>query len=132
MSKIEILVEEFINRMFGHRDFTLTIMRENSKGGSSELRERLATVFSRNMVLLKGIIEEGIANGTFKDVDVVLTIATIYGTIWNLISTEVLLKMIDPTLAERENLYEDMAFRERAVTHMRSLLREHLLKTHNA
>jgi hypothetical protein len=127
MAKIEILVEEFITRMFGHRDFTLTIMREMSKSGNQELRERLAGIFIRNMSVLKSIIEEGMRTGEFKPVDAVLTISTIYGTIWNLISTEVMLKLVDQTLSASENLYGDAQFRERVVTHLRSLLRGHLL-----
>ncbi len=126
--KMEILAEEVINRMFGNRDFTLTIMREMSKGGNLELRERLAEVFTRNISLLRSIIEEGMHLGHFREVDPVLCIATIYGTIWNLISTEVMLKKIDPALSGPENIYEDPGFRERAVAHLRSMLRAHLLK----
>jgi AcrR family transcriptional regulator len=128
MGKIETLVEEFIARMFGHRDFTLTIMREMSKSGDQDLRQRLASIFTRNMSVLKSIIEEGMRSGEFKQVDAVLTISTIYGTIWNLISTEVMLKLIDPSLMGTENLYGDPKFQERVIEHLRSLLRSHLLK----
>ena len=127
IEKIDTLMEEFIQRMFGHRDFTLTIMREMSKTSNHELRERLAGLFIRNMSVLKSIIEEGMHSGAFRQVDPVLCIATIYGTIWNLISTEIMLKLIDPSLSAKDDLYADPAFQERVIDHLRSVMRHHLL-----
>jgi AcrR family transcriptional regulator len=128
IEKVDHIIGIFVERMFSHRDFTLTVSREMSKSNRQPVHGMMAAVFFRNMSLLKQIIEEGIRTRQFRKVDTDLCIPTIYGTISNLISAELMLKMIDPDLNATENLYDDPAFRTRVITHLRSVMRHHLLK----
>jgi len=128
MEKVDRIIGEFVERMFSNRDFTLTVTREMSKSSRQPVHEVMASVFFRNMSLLKQIIEEGIRTKQFRKVDTDLCISTIHGTISNLISAELMLKMIDPELKHTENLYENPAFRKRVINHLRSVMHHHLLK----
>jgi AcrR family transcriptional regulator len=131
VEKVDRIIGIFVERMFSHRDFTLTVTREMSKSRRQPVHEMMAGVFFRNMSLLKQIIEEGIRKKQFRKVDSDLCISTIHGTIANLISAELMLKMLDPDLNRSFNLYEDPSFRKRVIQHLRSVMRHHLLKESN-
>jgi AcrR family transcriptional regulator len=128
IEKVDRIIGEFVDRMFSNRDFTLTVSREMSKSSRQPVHEIMASVFYRNMSLLKQIIEEGIRSKQFRKVDADLCISTIHGTISNLISAELMLKMLDSDLKTSDNLYEDPAFRKRVISHLRSVMRHHLMK----
>jgi len=125
IEKMQIAIEHQVNRMFLHKPFTLVVIREMSKDRGASLRNLLQELFLPNMKLLKSIINQGIRTGEFRKVDVELTIATIIGAIWNIISTgDIMLEGLcktQPAASDPELL------KKRLINHLHQLIRNHLL-----
>lgn len=66
--------------MMSHSTFHRLIHREVSSGQRSAMSEFITDGLLRNIEEVKRIIEEGIANQTFRKVDVEMTVASIFGT----------------------------------------------------
>ena len=125
IEKIEIAIINQVNRMFQHRSFTLVVIREMSKERGNSLREVLQELFLPNMKLLRIIIMEGIRSREFREVDVEMTIATILGSIWNIISTgDLVLTGLCSTQQADDNPEK---IQQRLIKHLHQLIRNHLL-----
>src|SRR6185369_8701507 len=88
--KIDSVIERYVDRLFSHRGFSLTMMRELSKDQRQPLHEAISSIFMVNMEMIRAIILEGQKKKVFREVDVDLTISTIMGTLWNLIINHVM------------------------------------------
>ena len=70
----------YVERMMSNSNFHRLIHRELSVGQRSEMNEFITDSLLKNIEEVKRIIEEGIANKTFRNVDVEMTVASIFGT----------------------------------------------------
>jgi AcrR family transcriptional regulator len=124
IEKIEIAIVYQVNKMFRHKPFTMVVIRELSKDRDHSLRSELQELFLPNMKLLRTIINQGIRSGEFRKVDVELTIATILGSIWNVISTgENMLAGLCKTQFAGDPEY----LQKRLIKHLHQLIRNQLL-----
>ena len=124
MQKMDLVIEHQVTRMFRQKSYTMVIIREMSKDRGDGQRNVLQEIFIPNMQLIKTIIIQGNESGEFRKVDIELTIATIIGAIWNIISTgDTMLACmgseIDP--GDPEEL------KKRVIRHLQQLIRHHLL-----
>ena len=91
------------------------------------LQQGIVNVIYPNSVIIKTVIEAGIKKGTFRKVDVPLVIATMVGTI-----NQVLLsKSLCNRLLNKETgyvPYDDPRFVKRLSDHLKELMRSHLLQ----
>ena len=78
-----------------------------------------------NMKLLRTIIIEGIRSREFKEVDVEMTIATILGAIWNIITTGDL--VLTGLSSSQESVTDPEQLQQRLIKHLHQLIRNHLL-----
>jgi TetR/AcrR family transcriptional regulator, fatty acid metabolism regulator protein len=86
----------------------------------------MSEIFLPNMKMLRTIINRGIKTSEFRKVDVELTIATIIGAIWNIISSgDLMMAGLDKTNALSSS--QD-ALKKRLTNHLHQLIRNHLLK----
>ena len=127
MEKIYDVIEGYVERLFSHRGFSLVMMRELSKEQRQPLHESISSIFMVNMEMIRAIINEGMRKHQFRKVDVDLTIATIIGTLWNLIINEPMVKKICP-VDYGENPYMNPAFRKRVIKHLKELIHYHLTR----
>jgi AcrR family transcriptional regulator len=130
MQKIERIVEGYVERLFLNRHFHRVIYQEMVMNYRSALQEAIITkIIFPNSQIIKNVIQEGIDKGEFKeDVDAQLSTVTLIGSINQvMISKRFCNKMLN---REEEDYvpYEDEAFRTRVITHLKSLMRNHLLK----
>lgn len=128
--KMERILEGYVERLFKNRHFHRVIYQEMVMNYRSALQEAIISkIIFPNSKMIKGVIQTGIDNGEFKqDIDAQLTTVTFIGTINQvLISKRFCNKMLNK---EEEDYvpYEDEAFKNRVIAHLKSLLHHHLLK----
>jgi TetR/AcrR family transcriptional regulator, fatty acid metabolism regulator protein len=125
IDKMDIAIEHQVNRMFSHKPFTMCVIREMSKDKGDSLKKIMSDIFLPNMKLLRSIIQQGIRSSEFRKVDIELTIATIIGSIWNIISSgDLMLKGMSKHSAAITN--QD-TLKKRLIKHLHQLIRNHLL-----
>lgn len=122
--KILRVVEIYTKRIFANVLFHKMMHRELSLGQRPEMFSQIKDAMRNNLLAIEGIIEEGIQEGSFRKVDVRLTISTITGTIsyTALSASKIIGKPIDLTnTTERDELVD------RLIIHLKDLVTAHLL-----
>ena len=79
--KIEAVIDLYVDMMSGNRNFHKIMFREVALSQREELTSKIAQFVSKNMQNIKNIIQEGVDNGDFKQVDAPMLMATLVGTI---------------------------------------------------
>ena len=92
--KMEMVIETIVENIFSNRHFHRLLYREITLEQRPLLNDTIGEILLGNKKRIRHMIEEGIAAGDFRKVDVDLCIATIFGTINSvLISEKLTLKM---------------------------------------
>ncbi|PWT77245.1 MAG: hypothetical protein C5B59_04540 [Bacteroidetes bacterium] len=130
IEKIDKVIELYVEKIFTNRKFHRVIHQELITNQRETLTRNIADSMFPNALSMKTIVEEGIRNKEFKNVDVQLTIASILGTINQiLLSKTFCLRLLDKQ--EDYVPYEDPKFKKRVNDHLKELMRDHLLKITN-
>lgn len=127
IEKVDAFADGYTDRLFERRGLTLTIMREMSMQQRCHFHETIAQVFLGNVSIMRQIIRSGIEAGQFRDVDVELLIASMIGTINQVLINENMVRKL-AGFPEDVNPYDDEKFRHRVKSHIRQLLRSYLQK----
>src|SRR5262245_51218049 len=80
MSKVEKLIEYYVERISSRTRFSRILHRELMLEQRSEMHAAIAEILLRNAKEMKKIIEEGIQKKVFRPVDSDMLIATLVGT----------------------------------------------------
>lgn len=127
LEKINLIIETYVNRIFSHREFHRAIHQELMLGTREGLQDSIVNLLFPNALIIKGIIDTGIKKGDFKKVDPELTVATMMGTIHQIL----LSRKYCNRFIHREDQYipyDDPLFRKRVIDHMKLLMKNHLEK----
>ena len=127
MEKINIIIENSVTRIFAQRDFQRVVHQELMLNNREQLQDSIVDLVFPNSLAIQKIIEAGIESGEFKAVDAGLTVASIMGTIHQLVQSR---KLCNKFL-EKDNSYvpyDDPEFRKRVINHLLQLAKNHLLK----
>jgi AcrR family transcriptional regulator len=126
IDKMDRIIDAYINKLFSNRKFHRVMHQEMMLSKRESLQQGIVNVIYPNSVIIKSVIEAGIKKGTFRKVDVPLVIATMVGTI-----NQVLLsKSLCNRLLNKETgyvPYDDPRFVKRLSDHLKELMRSHLL-----
>lgn len=125
--KIEWLIDYYVDKMFGNFRFHCILSQEFNSERSAEIKELIITIKMQNLERIKKIIVEGQKKGIFRKVDVELTMASMMGTIFQLINSRGLyakLLRIDHT--DEEDYRNKMIARLKP--HLRQLMAAQLLE----
>ena len=127
MEKVYVIIDSYIERMFSTPQFNHLLQRELSLERRPELKDAISEILLKNINSIKNIIQQGIESGEFKQVDIELSIASIIGTINNLLSSETMCRKI---LNKNKdfNPYTSKKLKDRISEHLKQLMRSHLLK----
>jgi AcrR family transcriptional regulator len=126
IQQIETVIDSYIEKLFTHRIFHRLVQQELILNQRENLQSVIVSNFSLNAFIIKNIIETGIKKGDFKKVDVELTIASLTGTINQvLLSRKFCNKLMNKT--DDYVPYDDIKFRKRVSTHLKRLMHDHLL-----
>ncbi|MBS1596607.1 MAG: TetR/AcrR family transcriptional regulator [Bacteroidetes bacterium] len=127
IEKIDRIIDIYVERLFTHRQFHRVIQQELITDRRETLTQSIVQAVFPNAIAIRTIIETAIKNNEFKKIDVQLTIATLIGTINQvLLSQKYCLKLLEkgPDYIP----YDDPKFKKRVIDHIRQLMRDHLLK----
>jgi AcrR family transcriptional regulator len=123
--KIDRLVEFYVDKVLGNLRFHSIMYQQTNNTRSEDVRNMIISIKLRNLELIKKIFTEGWQKKLFRQVDVVMTIGTLMGTISSYTqSRELGCRMLDIDYSNEE------AFRTtlepRLKKHLKQLLRAHL------
>lgn len=121
--KIAYAIDKMVERMFINKAFTLSISRELSKADQPKQRKLIMSVFLPNLKMMGELMKEGIERKEFRNVDIELTLATLIGTIWNMLSTGDLMLS---GLEGKTGKINQEEFCTRVQQHLKSLIIHHL------
>lgn len=123
MEKIHQAIDVFADKIFSNKRYYQMIHRELSTPQRPDMNDRIAKPLKRNRDELQKMIEEGLRRKVFrKDVDIDLTISTIFGLMYQTTHVGFRNKVIDIRLVDDETL------KERVKIHLKQMLKHHLEK----
>ncbi|WP_316799171.1 TetR/AcrR family transcriptional regulator [Pedobacter frigidisoli] len=85
LEKLHKVIEGYANRILANTAFHKMMHRELSLTQRPEMYDKIKDAMSHNMQLIDRIINEGMENGTFNQIDGRMIIATIMGTLTNIV-----------------------------------------------
>jgi AcrR family transcriptional regulator len=127
IEKIDIIIDQTIERKFCNREFHHLLHRELSLDHRPQMRDAISDILLKNLIPVKAIIQRGIDDGIFQKVDVELTLTTLIGTIHYLLTSDIMCRKI---LGKKKdfNPFQNKKLKERLSVHTKQLMRAHLLK----
>ena len=116
--KIVQVIDVYLNRVMANNSFHRLIHRELSLAQRSGLGDILSEHVLHNVNIIKSIIREGIQDGSFREVDVEMTIASLLGTKYYIINSSLVAsKMLEKDFADQEVMEHDIKPRIRKFFH---------------
>lgn len=126
MTKIELMIEYYVDRMVLHNRFSRILHRELSLQQRSPMHRAIADILLRNLQEIRKIILEGIRKKIFKNTDAELVIATIIGTITQATSSKEIICKIMGQNPETFSI-SDTRYKNRLKKYLKELMRSYLL-----
>jgi AcrR family transcriptional regulator len=124
LGKLMMVIDQYTRRILNNIAFHKMMHRELSLTQRPEMYDKLKQAMSGNLMIIERIINEGIAQGEFRPVDVRMVIASIMGTITNVVTSPSKVtagsKLDIKIPADREILTE------RLITHLKDLITTYL------
>ncbi len=125
MDKILQLADFYVDKFILKRRFHTIVSQEYNTGRSSEIKELITNFKMRNFERVKGILAEGQRKKVFRKVDPEMTMATLIGTINQVINSRNMYCILLRIDSDNEEDYRRKVT-ERLKIHFRQLLRSHL------
>jgi AcrR family transcriptional regulator len=126
IGKVDAIIDTYINRLFFNRTFHRVLHQEMMLSHRESLQQSIVDIIYPNSAIIRDLLEDGIRKGAFRPVDPPLVIATIIGTINQvLLSRKICNKLINKEPDYEP--YDDKKFIDRISAHLKQLMRSHLL-----
>ena len=123
--KLEKYINMYVDRMTKQNCFQKIMQHEVSLQQRTEIGEFIIQNLLRNLDELRRILREGIANGSFRDIDIDLTVASLFGTKYYIINLTALASaLFGKDLQDAQVLENDI--KPRLKKHLLQLLAAHL------
>jgi len=119
LEKLHKVIEGYVNRILSNTAFHKMMHRELSLSQRPEMYDKIKDAMAQNMQLIERIINNGIEEGSFQKIDVRMLIASIMGTITNIVIAPS--KVMACSTLDIENPKEKKIIKERAITHLKDL-----------
>ncbi|MDB5209994.1 MAG: TetR/AcrR family transcriptional regulator [Sediminibacterium sp.] len=126
IEKIDLIIENYVAKILSNPSFHRILYQELLMGEREAMHENIVKVFVRNITTLRNIIEQGVKKKVFKKVDPELTMATLIGTINQVMLSKAMCNM----LMDRDGSfdpYTDLVFRQRLIKHLKQIIHSYLL-----
>jgi len=127
IEKIDCIIDNYVSRLFSNRKFHRIIHQELMLNEREVLQNAIVNLLFPNSLLIRNVIDAGIKKGTFKKVDSLLVVATIVGTINQILLSK---KYCNKCLNKEDEYvpYDDAKFKKRVSDHLKELMHAYLLK----
>lgn len=119
IEKLHRVIEGLVDRILANVPFHRMMNRELSLSQRPEMYIRIKDALRLNMEIIERILVQGMEKGDFNRADVRMVIATIMGTITNVVTTPA--KMLMSSSFDIDNPKDKGVIRERLVNHLQSL-----------
>jgi AcrR family transcriptional regulator len=126
IEKIDAIIEGYVGKILSQPSFHRVLHQELLMGEREAMHDNIIRIFVKNTNTLKNIIEQGVKKKVFKKVDPELTMATLIGTINQVMLSKAMCIM----LIDREKSfdpYTDVNFRNRLIKHLKQVMHAYLL-----
>jgi AcrR family transcriptional regulator len=128
LAKINAIIENYVDKILGNPSFHMILYQELLRSDRNAMHDNIIRIFTDNARAIRGIIEQGIAKKIFREVDPSLTLATMMGTINQVMLSKPMCNML---MSEQAGLdpYTNPAFRERLIKHIKQVMQAHLIQS---
>ncbi|WP_316816819.1 TetR/AcrR family transcriptional regulator [Pedobacter nyackensis] len=120
MEKLLKVIEGYATRILSNHGFHKMMHRELSLPHRPEMFFKIKNSMAENLKVIEEIANNGIADGSFRDVDVRMLIATIMGTISNVAISPS--KITYGTTLDINNTADRALITERLIAHLKDLI----------
>jgi AcrR family transcriptional regulator len=126
IEKIERIIDAYISKLFANRKFHRVLHQEMMLSQREILQQSIVDILYPNSLIIKNVIEAGMKKGVFRKVDAPMVIATIIGTINQVLLSK---KMCNKLLNKEDGYipYDDAKFAKRLSDHLKQMMQTHLL-----
>lgn len=125
--KIQKLMDFLVDKIIGNHRFHCIINQEYNTDRSREIKELITNIKMRNFEQIKKIILEGQRKNVFRKVDIEMTMASVMGTITQVVNSRNLYcKLLNTDPNDDEAYRKKMSAKLK--THLRQLMESHLLE----
>ncbi|WP_442589592.1 TetR/AcrR family transcriptional regulator [Pedobacter sp. AW31-3R] len=124
MEKLMLVIERYAARILNNISFHKMMHRELSLAQRPEMYCRLKDAMTANLTVIENIIKEVVAEGSSKQVDVRMLIATIMGTISNVAIMPS--KVTAGSVLEINNAEDREIISQRLILHLKDLIKTYL------
>ena len=125
--KLALCMDKYVDRIIVNNCFQKLINREITMNKRGDLTDKITEMLMVNVIEIKKILDEGIKNGSFfKDIDIQLVIASIFGTKNYIINTPHLSSLILGHDIRDEKFMEEQ-LKPRIKIYMKRLLKAYLI-----
>jgi AcrR family transcriptional regulator len=125
--KLALCIDKYVDRIIVNNCFQKLINREITMNKRGDLTDKITEMLMVNVIEIKKILDEGIKNGSFfKDIDIQLVIASIFGTKNYIINTPHLSSLILGHDIRDEKFMEEQ-LKPRIKIYMKRLLKAYLM-----
>ncbi|MFM2206509.1 MAG: hypothetical protein RL213_484 [Bacteroidota bacterium] len=128
VERLEEMIRLYVDRFVSRPRFHKLLHHEVAVNCRPGLQQSVAAVLMRNVNELRRILQDGIREGVFREVDIDLTIVSLVGTVTQLVTASG--EMRGAMLGDNEDVSREYftAMRERLYGHLNQLMKSHLLK----
>ncbi|MEO6915104.1 MAG: TetR family transcriptional regulator [Chitinophagaceae bacterium] len=125
MQKINKLISDYVTRILENPAYHRILHQQMLLNARPELNTMIKSLFCENTRYIRKIFEAGIAKGEFREVDIELTIISMFGTISQFLQRAYL---FTDNQEEFNNSQYPEEIRIRLESHLQQMMQAHLLK----
>jgi len=123
LDKMYQLIELYLDKIMQQQCFHRILTREQVLSSGTHVADMILQLKRRNFELIQQIVEEGQRTGEFrKDVEVSLVVATLVGTVSNIVTTQYYYKVLN-NLESLSNEEFQQRIREKLRNHLQFLFK---------
>lgn len=135
IERIHAIIHILIDKIFDNAEFHKVLHHEIMLSQREGLSNAIINIISKNIRIIRNIIDNGIKNKEFQNVNPALTIATLFGTINEILASQKLCSALltsSNSSVHNNNFYKDETFKTKVKEHLMQLMNAHLLPSHSS
>ncbi|MBV9988308.1 MAG: TetR/AcrR family transcriptional regulator [Chitinophagaceae bacterium] len=127
LEKMNLVIENYVEKVLSQPSFHKILYQELLRAERQTMHDNIIRIFVKNTQTVREIIEQGIKKKIFRKVDPQLTVASMMGTINQVMLSKAMCAML---LEGNKSFspYTDPAFKTRLIKHIKQVMHAHLLQ----
>ncbi len=126
LGKVNVLIDDYVDKFIHQQEFHKIMMREQMIEKDTPIAGLIHDLKKRNLESIKRLIEEGQKKGAFKkNIDVVLMMTTLVGTVSQMITSQYFYKKMN-NLEHMEEVEFQKHMRKKLSIHLKNLFKQSL------